>query len=362
MKTNYIIPTIVLAFLLLSACKNTEQKGSVVNVTTSKEKLLTTTIENGNRLTKQSLLSYLPNKIGEYQKRGEGILKISEPNRRTGGVYQTLSQVYSNGNGGTITIRISDFADDQNHINEIQDGRVNLKSITSETVMQNSYKADNGWYITEMEWYRGSGKDKVTTSVDITVKNPRFSIFVKERPEHGTSASETATLLKIIQQSQLPSLFNLPIPQGEVVNKEIEDNRTVLDCDKILPESLVESICAKNVKVIVNDFEGEHNCNRSYKPDNGILGNMVFILTQYGSSTTAIKAVESKSIMMDEVKDIKGLGDKAALTTVGEDLYLSIAHKNYLIELRSFDEGGDDNLCPSLPELKRLANEVIKQL
>jgi len=378
MKINYFKIFKEIAFIVLSlvwvftGCKSENSKSASVtdtiwrlNIKNSNE-VKNETINDGKRLTRATLESYLPESIGTLKKNNEPQLKTSKKDRKTGGIHHKLSQTYRE-NSNAITIEITDYADDQAHINQIMENKVR-ETFTEGTGFSNkTYKNNEGWYITENELYRGEVDDRITTSSDLSIVTPRFSVFLKAVPTTGQSAPDTGYLLNVFNKTQLPKLFDLPVPMGEVKHKEGNSGRLLVNCDEILPENIVKKRCKISaVEVKTTSFEGENNCNRYYRYP-GSSSNLTFLLTQYTNEDTGKKAVTVKINDKNlNAQVINNLGQAAVLVEVGEDLYMSIAHKNYLIELRSFKKVWNKDekccVCHSKEELITIAKDVITRL
>ncbi|MDX1629020.1 MAG: hypothetical protein R3345_10000, partial [Fulvivirga sp.] len=172
---------------------------------------------------------------------------------------------------------------------------------------------------------------------------------------------------KALEEAQILKLLTLEIPDGDdSESTTAASGKLKLDCSQLLPLQLVKDHCGvAGVKLNVTDFEKETNCNRKYgHPDN--FGGLVFIVTQYNDMNMATQAVKAKLEDEDlDSKAIKNLGDLASIVTVGEDLFLSVAHKNYLLELRSSNGVGPQGtccVCLDDEKLKFLAKNVLEQL
>lgn len=313
------------------------------------------TVNDGNRLTENSLKSQFPEAIMGSPKSGE---THYEENDLRGGISARVSQTYSNSsNQSSFYLDISDYADAQNYINSVQEG-IRIQNFDFSTTTQN----DRGWYITESFESRG---DDITART-LNVKNPRFTIELRAAPQLGNEVPSFESLMTALEQSNLLELFELEIPQGEDETVEVVDNRKDLACDSLLPVERVQSFCGiDGVEVNVTSFEQQKNCNRQYThPDN--FGGLTFIVTQYSDNETAVSAVQTKLIDDDlESEEINNLGDSASLVTVDDDLFLSVAYENYLVELRSgYGMGPAEtaSVCLDRDQLRTLANDVIAKL
>lgn len=333
---------------------------SVQNSSASEERTRATnpvyeTIDNGNRLTENSLRSQLPEAILGATKSGEAFYEESD---LRGGLYARVSQTYSDSQSqSSFFLDISDYADAQNYINSVQDG-LRIQNFDFSTTTQN----DKGWYITES--FESRGED--VTSRTLNVKNPRFTIELRAAPQLGNEVATFESLMTALEDANLLELLNLEIPQGEDETAEVVDNRRDLACDSLLPVERVQSFCnIDGAEVNVTSFEQQKNCNRQYShPDN--FGGLTFIVTQYSDSETAVSAVQTKLNDDDlESEGVGSLGDAASLVTVEGDLFLSVAHENYLVELRSaYGMGPAEtaSVCLDREKLQTLAADVIGKL
>jgi hypothetical protein len=313
------------------------------------------TIDNGNRLTENSLKSQLPIAIMGSQKSGESFY---EENDLRGGHYSRVSQTYSNSsNQSFFYLDISDYADAQNYINSVQEG-IRIQNFDFSTTTQNA----RGWYITESFESRG---DDITART-LNVKNPRFTIELRAAPQLGNEVPSFESLMTALEQANLLELFELEIPQGEDEKVQVADKRNDLACGELLPVERVQSFCGiDGVEVNITSFEQQKNCNRLYAhPDN--FGGLTFIVTQYSDAGMATRAVETKLNDNDlDSESISNLGEAASIVTIDEALFLSVAHQNYLIELRSSEGMGPAetaSVCLDKEKLNILANDVIAQL
>ncbi|MCX2678933.1 hypothetical protein OOZ15_03180 [Galbibacter sp. EGI 63066] len=100
MKPIQCLLLLAIVFLLFS-CKDYTAKSSEEMIMNSavvtQSKLLTHTVADGQRLTKEALMSYLPISIGDMKKSGE-IQFDRSADKHTEGIYHSVSQDYSNGN------------------------------------------------------------------------------------------------------------------------------------------------------------------------------------------------------------------------------------------------------------------------
>lgn len=313
------------------------------------------TVENGYRLTENSLKSQLPDAIMGASKSGE---PLYEENNLRDGLSARVSQTYSDSQyQSRFFLDITDFADAQNHINSVQEG-LRIQNFDFSTTTQN----DKGWYITES--FESRGED--ITSRTLNVKNPRFTIELRAAPQLGNEVASFESLMTALEESALLELFDLEIPQGEDETVQVADNRNDLICDDLLPVERVRSYCGiDGVEVNVTSFEQQKNCNRQYShPDN--FGGLTFIVTQYSQDGMAVQAVQTKLNDNDlDSENVADLGEAASMVTVDEDLFLSVAHQNYLIELRSSEGMGPAEtaaVCLDKDQLGTLANDVIANL
>lgn len=310
------------------------------------------TVENGNRLTESSLKSQVPETIMGISKSGE----VSYKEARSGsGRHATIYQMYYDSQqSSAIYLDVFDYADDPAHIIEMMQRSVGESS--------NTRQNEEGWIITEESQSSG---DRVTIR-DLTVENPRFTIKMRSMPGDAPTAPSVETMMAALEQSKLLELFELEIPQGDAETTQMADNKNDLVCDELLPLERVRSYCGiEGVEVNVTSFEQQKNCNRQYShPDN--FGGLTFIVTQYNDSEMAARAVETKLNDDDlDSESISNLGDTASMVTVGEDLFLSVAHNSYLIELRSGEGMGPAktaSVCLDQDKLRILASEVLGQL
>lgn len=306
------------------------------------------TVENGFRLTESSLKSQVPEIL-------MGIPKNGEPSFKRSGGYATVYQMYyDRENSSAFYLDIFDYGDDQRHIREMEE-RTTAGS-------PNTRQNENGWFITEES--RESGGRVVART--LTVENPRFTIKLESSPGEAPETPSFEVLMTLLEETNLLRLFDLEIPRADGEISQMADNRADLSCDNILPVEQVRSFCGiDGVEVNVTSFEQQKNCNRQYShPDN--FGGLTFIVTQYSNSETAVSAVETKLNDDDlESEEIRSLGDSASLVTVDDDLFLSVAHNNYLVELRSsYGMGPAETafVCQDKEKLQTLASDVIGRL
>lgn len=351
-------------WMFCSCNSSSEEKAeaqSVQNSSGSEERTRATnsvyeTIDDGNRLSENSLRSQLPEAILDATKSGEAHF---EENELRGGMYARISQTYNDSQSQSrFFLDISDYADAQNYINSVQDG-LRIQNFDFSTTTQN----DRGWYITES--FESRGED--VTSRTLNVKNPRFTIELRAAPQLGNEVATFERLMTALEDANLLDLMELEIPQGDVETPQVAaDNRNDLVCDDLLPVERIQSFCGiDGVEANVTNFEQQENCNRQYShPDN--FGGLTFIVTQYSNNETAVSAVQTKLNDDDlESEEISSLGDIASLVNVEGDLFLSVAHNNYLVELRSaYGMGPTETaaVCLDSGQLSTLANDVIAKL
>ncbi len=363
-KTQFQVFVITLLVMIFSNCNSENQENAeaqnIQNSSFSEQSSTISdpvfeTIENGNRLTENSLKSQLPEAIIGVTKSGQ---PYYEENDLRGGIYARVSQTYSGSdNQSRFYLDISDYADAQNYINSVQEG-IRIQNFDFSTTTQN----DRGWYITESFESRG----EEVTARTLNVKNPRFTIELRAAPQIGNEVPTFENLMTTLEQANLLDLLELDIPQGDDETVQVADNRNDLVCDDLLPVDRVRSYCGiDGVEVNVTSFEQQKNCNRQYShPDN--FGGLTFIVTQYSDDGIAVQAVQTK--LNDEDLDsetIADLGEVASMVTVDEALFLSVAYQNYLIELRSSEGMGPAetaSVCLDKKQLGTLANNVIAKL
>lgn len=312
-------------------------------------------VDNGFRLTESSLKSVIPEKLMGIEKSGE----VSHEESRSGsGRYSTVYQMYYDTDQYSANyLDIFDYGDDQEHINEMLEGMEYTNLDFSET-----YQNEQGWYITET--FESRGDD--ITSRTLTVRNPRFIIELRTVPGDAPEIPSFEEMMNSLEEAKLLELMELEIPEGDVESTQIADNRNDLVCDNLLPVDLVRSYCGiDGVEVNVTGFEQQKNCNRQYvHPDN--FGGLTFIVTQYSDNEMAVNAVQTKlndnNLDSESVTD---LGEAASMVTVDGDLFLSVAYRNYMIELRSSEGMGPAataSVCLDEKQLGTLANDVIAKL
>ncbi|MCX2678932.1 hypothetical protein OOZ15_03175 [Galbibacter sp. EGI 63066] len=129
-----------------------------------------------------------------------------------------------------------DYADDPNRINKIKEGRIKEGASEETGFSQRTYKNEKGWYIDEMEKYRGVGNEKTIIESDISITTPRFYVALQAFPKMGESAPGASSLITLIDKSQLPRLFKLPVTQGEgdIENPGDDDAYTTISKDPYL--------------------------------------------------------------------------------------------------------------------------------
>ncbi len=359
-KKPFIIFVLTIFVIIFTSCNSgSEERVEAQSVQNNSANEVTTpgnanyqTVENGFRLTENSLKSVIPETLLGIKKSGE----ISYEESRRG--YSTVYQMYYDSNDYSANyLDIYDHGDDHDHINDMLDGMRYTNFDFSKT-----HQNEQGWYITET--YEARGDD--ITSRTLTVKNPRFTVELRSVPGDAPEVPSFEAMMTALQEANLLDLMELEIPQGEDETVEVVDNRKDLACDSLLPVERVQSFCGiDGVEVNVTSFEQQKNCNRQYShPDN--FGGLTFIATQYSNNETAVSAVQTK--LNDgglDSEEITNLGDAASLVTVDDDLFLSVAHENYLVELRSgYGMGPAEtaSVCLDGGQLRTLANEVIAKL
>ena len=310
------------------------------------------TVENGFRLTENSLKSVIPQTLLGIEKSGEVNYEES------GSGYSTVYQMYyDSDNYSANYLDIYDHGDDQEHINDMLDGMRYTNFDFSQT-----HQNEQGWYITETFDSRG---DEITSRT-LTVRNPRFTIELRSVPGDAPDVPSFEAMMTALEEANLLDLMELEIPRGEAEQVEVADNRKDLACDTLLPVEQVRSFCGiDGVEVNVTSFEQQKNCNRQYShPDN--FGGLTFIVTQYSDNETAVSAVQTKLNDGDiDSEEIANLGATSSLVTVDDDLFLSVAHNNYLMELRSsYGMGPAETaaVCLDKDKLSTLATDVIAKL
>lgn len=341
--------------LVLCSCKNNAQTKNETpssSVTQKDTKRITETVKNANRLTEASLSSYFPTEFLGQKYNGETYKNTSKPNQQTGGVHYRLTQLY--GEVGDITIEVADYADDQQHINLMQQYGKKESARESEFLSSKTYKYADGIYIYEsLERYNG----KLRRS-SLVVSNPRFDIVINSSNQKIKAYAPVA-LLQQLKETNLFALFQLPIPEGEsptLITQAQNSTKKTLNCDDLLPISAVKSICNKTVTIKTGSFEKDDNCNRYY-PDKNSSGSLIFLVTQYSKASTAKSAVK-----IDEGKKIANLGDVALYFKIGDDEYLKVGYQNYVLELRSTKNFGKEGVCYTEKELIKLMKGVINRL
>lgn len=339
--------------LVLCSCKNNAQTKNETlssSVTQTDAKLITETLKNANRLTEASLSSYFPKEFLGQKHNGETYKNTSKPNQQTGGVQNRFTQLY--GAVGDITIEVTDYADNQQHVDLMKQYGKKESARESEYASSKTYKYADGIYVYEsLERYDGKLKRS-----SLVVSNPRFDIAINSRNQK-IKAFTPEKLFKQLKETNLFKLFELPIPEGEsTINVVANTTKKPLNCDELLPISVVKSICNKTVTIKTTTFEKEDNCNRFYGDKNST-GALIFMVTQYSKASTAKSAVN-----IDKGKEISNLGDSAVYFKIGEDEYLKVSYKNYVIELRSTKNFDKEGVCYTEKELVNLMQGVIDRI
>lgn len=359
-KKPFIIFVLTIFVIIFAGCNSSsEERAEAQSVQNNSTNEGTTpgnanyqTVDNGFRLTENSLNSVIPETLLGLEKSGE--IRYDESRRG----FSTVSQMYYDSNNLSANyLDIYDHGDDQGHINDMQEGMQYTNFDFSQT-----HQNEQGWYITET--FEARGDD--ITSRTLTVRNPRFMIELRSVPGDAPEVPSFEAMMTALEEANLLELLELEIPQGDAETTQMADNRNDLMCDELLPVERVRSYCGiDGVEVNVTSFEQQKNCNRQYShPDN--FGGLVFIVTQYNDSEMAARAVETKLNDDDlDSESISNLGDAASMVMVREELFLSVAHNNYLIELRSSEGMGPAetaSVCLDKEKLSTLANDVIAQL
>ncbi len=362
---------ILVLTVVLSSCKSDNKKGEESDFnneisTTSLSKnvaLSTETIPNGKRLTDEALTTYFPETFLGMDKSGE--VKSKEMTN-TEIANNRLQQNYF-GDGGTASIFIVDMADDQNALNQFSTMQ-NNKNVDDPYLKSIYYKDADGNEINEMEQLRDANSKKVRTRSDVTIRNARFQIGFSTSPKLEGEAMSPKDLLTAYKNSHLPKLLALPIPEidQEAIQAEIESRYIALDCDNLLPLETVQKICGTTtLKRVAGGFEKENNCSRTYTYTSSS-ASVVFLITQYARRSESKSAVDVQGKGKEKREgDIDGLGDSAHIETAGGNLFLTVAYKNYLLELRSFQDKYDKKeccVCFSKDKLIELAREVLPRL
>lgn len=345
--------------IFLCSCKNNAQDKNEAATTSKNHSEVTVfakTAKDSKRLTKQSLSSFFPKQFLELKHNGQMYENTSKsPYSKKEDVNYILNKIY--GKNGNITIEVTDHANDQQYINAMKKNGRTEDANETETSGYKTYKDDSGFYIFE-SFKRYSGTLNRST---VVVSNPRFDIQIKSGNQ-GTKAYKPETLLKEVKKTNLFKLFDLPIPDKEIVEEQEERNvagvnQKVLNCDELLPIAVVNAICNKKVGVKATSFEKRYNCNRFY-PDNNSSGSLIFMVTQYSKAYTANNAVK-----ITKGKEIENLGDNAIyMKEKSGDEYLKVRYKNYLLELRSTKNFDKEGVCYTEKELINLMKGIINRL
>lgn len=309
------------------------------------------TVKNSNRLTDRALSSFLPKNFLGQKFNGKTYSKTSEPDAYHKGIKHDFIQFY--GEAGDITIGITDYSDSQGRINLMKKYGKTEDSAEHAHGSFKTYKDASGLYISE---YLSEYEEKLNEG-SVVVSNPRFDIIVESGKKRG-KAYRPEVLLKELKKTNLFKLFDLPIPEGESSNSLTEEsNKKILNCDELLPMSVIKTICNKSVGVKTTSFEKKYNCNRFY-PDENSTGSLIFMVTQYERAPTAKSAVK-----IDKGKEIPNLGDFAVyIKEKRGDEYLKVNYKNYLLELRSTKNFDKEGVCYTEKELVKLMKGVMNRL
>lgn len=354
MKTTKLI-YIILILLFFYNCKNTAQNETQPTSTNSiRTKVIVEKVKNSNRLTEKSLLSHFPKIFLGQKFNGETHSKTSKPDAYHGGIKYDFIQLY--GEVGDISITITDYSDSQGYIDLMKKHGKKDDSGEHSHGSFRVYKDASGLYISE---YLNQYQGKLNRST-LVISNPRFDITIDSRKQR-INAYKPEVLLKGLKKTNLFKLFDLPIPDKAVLGTQLagvsKTAKKVLNCDEILPMSVVKTICNKTVSIKTTSFEKEYNCNRFY-PDKNSTGALIFMVTQYSRAPTAKSAVK-----IDNGKVIPNLGDNAIYIKekLGSE-YLKVSYKNYLLELRSVKNFDKEGVCYTEKELVKLMKGIIGRL
>lgn len=347
------LPYIIIILLLHYGCNKAQTKSELTKKDSNKTivaKITSEKIKNSNRLTDKSLSSFFPEKLLGEKFNGKTHSKTSKPDTYHGGVNHSFTKVY--GETGDLTIKIVDYSDSQGHINWMKKNGMTEDSSEHTHGSFKVYKDASGLYISEyLSQYEGKIK-----SGSIVVSNPRFDITI-ETGKKGSVAHKPEVLLKELKKTNLFKLFDLPIPEKAATETQKLTAKKVLNCDEILPISVVKTICNKSVTVKTTSFEKKYNCNRFY-PDKNSSSALIFMVTQYEKAPTARAAVK-----IDNGKEIPNLGDSAIyIKERGGNEYLKVEYKNYVLELSSTKNFEKEGVCYTEKELIKLMKGIISRL
>lgn len=354
MKATQIIAIFLL--LLFSSCNNAQTKSGSTSeektktITPTAANLSTETVVNSNRLTENALLSYFPKTFLELKEDGIYDTKTIGNASKNRVDFTITNKTYNN---ATLDIDITDYSDDERYREAILKNGITTKNQKTKYLEVKSYKDTGGNFITESKTNTSSYKDS-----RVTVQNARFKVYVYDK-KGKKSPKEIVNALK---KSSLYQIFKLPIPEKKIVEEpavaKVERiEKKVLNCDELLPISVVKTICNKTVTIKSTSFEKEYNCNRSY-PDKNSTGALIFLVTQYSRAYTAKSAVK-----IDKGKVIPNLGDNAIYIKENSgDEYLKVNYKNFLLELRSTKGFDKEGVCYSEKELIKLMKGILNRL
>lgn len=373
MKTQKfnLLNLLLIITVVMSSCKTDTKNVEVSNSnkeasTTSQSNnvtLSTATLPNGKRLTDDAISTYFPDTFMGMEKSGTAKSREMK-NAEIANNRMVLTYLQD---GARATIQIADMADDQNALNNFS--RMENDKDVDTPYSKTRYSTEaNGVRITEMEQFRDANSKKVRTQSDVTIGNPRFRISLSTSPKLEGEALSPIELLKAYRSSDLPKLLTLPIPKvDQEAIQAAEASRFIdLDCDVLLPLQTVQKICGtSSLKLKVGSFEKENNCSRHYTYS-GSSASVVFLITQYARSSVSKSAVDVQGKGEEKREgDIEGLGDSAHIETAGGNLFLAVAYKNYLLELRSFQDKYDKKeccVCFSKEKLAELARDILPRL
>lgn len=352
MKTAQII--VIFLLLLFSSCNNAQTKSGSTSeeetTTPVATNLSTETVLNSNRLTENALLSYFPKTFLGLKEDGVHDTKTIGNTSKNRVDFTITNKTYNN---ATLDIDITDYSDDERHREAILKNSIPTKNQKTKYLEVKSYKDTGGNFITETKTNTSSYKDS-----RVTVQNARFKVYVYDKK----GKKSPKEILNALKKSSLYQIFKLPIPEKKIVEEpavaKVERiEKKVLNCDELLPISVVKTICNKTVTIKSTSFEKEYNCNRFY-PDKNSTGALIFLVTQYSRAYTAKSAVT-----IDKGKVIPNLGDNAIYIKENSgDEYLKVNYKNFLLELRSSKGFDKEGVCYSEKELIKLMKGILNRL
>ncbi len=369
-KFNLLNLLLVLTIVMLS-CKSDNKKveesdfNNEISTTSQSQNvaLSTATVPNGQRLSDDALITYFPTTFLGMDKSGAA---KSKEMTNTEIANNRIMQNYIK-DGANASIYIVDMADDQNALNNFSNMQ-NEKDRDDPYLKSRHYKDADGNLINETEQLRDVNSKKMRSRSDLTISNARFQISFSTSPKLEGEAMSPKDLLTAYKNSHLPKLLAMPIPEidQEAIQAEIEGRYIALDCDNLLPLETVQKICGTTtLKRNIGGFEKENNCSRTYTYT-GSSASVVFLITQYARRSTSKSAVDVQGKDKEKREgDIDGLGDSAHIETAGGNLFLTVAYKNYLLELRSFQDKYDKKeccVCFSKDKLIELARDILPRL